>query len=295
MTNSSITATNWMKFVNDELKLCQISIPGTHNSCAYKCNIFAKCQKISIKKQLNCGVRFFDLRFRHIDDTFKPHHGISHLNIDFHLDILHEFTDFLKSYPSETLIVLVSSEHVPKNNKIPFDKLFLDKIKEHENYWHLDEDCPKLKECRGKIVLLRRFKSAHRPFGIDMSGWRDNQSFCMHNHSNFCFEIQDEYKLKWNAKWDAVRKFFEKANLEKNKKSTTSHVHKWYLNYTSATNWPFNPPIYIAWRVNNLIDEYIKNKVNEQENLHLGLVVLDYAHEDVVKQIYSSNFLDNKI
>ena len=44
---------------------------------------------------------------------------------------------------------------------------------------------PKLSQARGKILLFRRFWSKYRPLGIDMSGWKNNQTFQIKNNENF--------------------------------------------------------------------------------------------------------------
>ena len=71
---------------------------------------------------------------------------------------------------------------------------------------------PKLAEARGKMVLLRRFYSPVLPLGIDMSGWRDSQTFELANHVHFTFVIQDEYRRGYSQKWSRFVAFMENAS-----------------------------------------------------------------------------------
>ena len=53
----------WMSKVNDNVRLVDLSIPGTHDSGATHsiADVAGKCQDSSIEEQLKMGVRFFDL------------------------------------------------------------------------------------------------------------------------------------------------------------------------------------------------------------------------------------------
>ena len=52
----------WMSGINDDTRLIDMSIPGTHDSGATHSifDVAGKCQDLTIKEQLNVGTRFFD-------------------------------------------------------------------------------------------------------------------------------------------------------------------------------------------------------------------------------------------
>ncbi|XP_034456201.1 uncharacterized protein LOC117770658 [Hippoglossus hippoglossus] len=52
---------DWMKSVPDETLISALSIPGTHESLSLHGGPLAKCQVWTLDKQLNLGVRYFDL------------------------------------------------------------------------------------------------------------------------------------------------------------------------------------------------------------------------------------------
>lgn len=67
---ASVGISNWMSALQDNVSLSQISVP-THDSGATVefPSGTAKTQNLTIAEQLNIGVRFLDIRCRHIDDS----------------------------------------------------------------------------------------------------------------------------------------------------------------------------------------------------------------------------------
>lgn len=290
----NLNSEKWMSKIADSINLCDITIPGTHNTCASKCSFLAKCQKISLMEQLNSGVRFIDIRCCHSDDEFKLHHGNFKIKYDFEHDVMDTCVQFLTSNPSETIIMLLKPEHKSKNNGTQFYEKFLSHVSKCKNFWYLNDTLPCLRDARGKIVLLRRFHSNVVPLGIDMSAWRDSATFDMQNHSDFKFFIQDEYNSwasdKCNSTMNAIK---HAENSNKNEKI-------WHLNYASGSKWPLNPPVYIAYKVKKHLNNYLGNSnKNDSENIknsdeninrNLGTIIVDFADRDFIKKIYSTNF-----
>ncbi len=116
---------NWMASKSNLLLVSQLSIPGTHDSGALYEPVSgtAKCQNLSIADQLNAGVRFLDIRCRHINDAFAIHHGSIYQNANFN-DVLNAVIGFLNSNPSETVIMSVKEEHTPSGNTRSFEQTF---------------------------------------------------------------------------------------------------------------------------------------------------------------------------
>ena len=56
--------TSWMSEVSDDTLLSNITVPGTHDSCACSNIPFVRTQYLSISKQMEAGLRFLDLRCR---------------------------------------------------------------------------------------------------------------------------------------------------------------------------------------------------------------------------------------
>src|SRR5688500_6812528 len=99
---------NWMGSLSGSSLLSQFSIPGTHNSAA-RFEPFAgtaKCQNLTNSEQLNIGIRFLDIRCRHLDNCFTIHHGSVYQNINFD-HVLNSCIEFLNSNPAETIVMIV--------------------------------------------------------------------------------------------------------------------------------------------------------------------------------------------
>ena len=64
---------SWMVKLPDSISLASLNIPGTHNSGALHEPFprTAKCQQLSIIDQLKIGVRFLDIRCRHVKHRFS--------------------------------------------------------------------------------------------------------------------------------------------------------------------------------------------------------------------------------
>lgn len=55
---------SWMGQIPDDVLLSNITVPGTHDSCAMSNIPFVRTQYLSIAKQMEAGLRFLDLRCR---------------------------------------------------------------------------------------------------------------------------------------------------------------------------------------------------------------------------------------
>ncbi len=105
-----ITHPSWMRYVPDDTSVMNLSIPGTHNSCCVHGLLgVGKTQELDVPDQLNAGIRFLDIRFTHYQDNLCVHHDI--ICTEKHYgDILTICFNFLRQYPSETILMSVSDE-----------------------------------------------------------------------------------------------------------------------------------------------------------------------------------------
>jgi Phosphatidylinositol-specific phospholipase C, X domain./Ricin-type beta-trefoil lectin domain. len=256
---------NWMATQLNSVRLSQMSIPGTHDSGALYEPIggTAKCQNLTIAQQLNAGVRFLDIRCRHIDNAFTIHHGSIYQNANFD-DVLNAVIGFLNANPTETVIMSVKEEHTPSNNTRSFEQTFDWYVSKNPGKWHLGSAIPKLSDVRGKIVLFRRFGAGSTPKGIDASNWPDNTTF-----SNGQLRIQDQYNVSNNNnKWDAITSMFEEAR--------TGPEDVLYVNFTSGVrSGIFGIPDIPA--VSNDINNRLSNWLPSNTNRRYGIVVMDFA------------------
>lgn len=194
----------WMKYVEDNKFLDELSIPGTHDSGT--CSVDndtepqssqVKCQQDYIPTQLLEGIRYFDIRLGKGDDPGIDHGDYYLLKKDayfMHLsDVIGYFKTFLNENPSEALIMLVSrgnDEATDESVTTAFAKVLGD----NPDLFYTASRVPTLGEVRGKIVLLRRFRlvgdsvSGHT-WGLDLTEWDDKIK--AHSDSTTMCLVQD--------------------------------------------------------------------------------------------------------
>lgn len=194
----------WMKYVDDNKFLDELSIPGTHDSGT--CSVDndtepqssqVKCQQDYIPTQLLEGIRYFDIRLGKGNDPgichgdfylFKKDGDYLHLS-----DVIGYFKTFLSENPREALIMLASrgnDEATDDSVTTAFAKVMGD----NPDLFYTSSHVPTLGEVRGKIVLLRRFRLAgnsvsDHTWGLDLTEWDDKIK--AHSDSTTMCLVQD--------------------------------------------------------------------------------------------------------
>ncbi|CDM69935.2 Puatative phosphatidylinositol diacylglycerol-lyase [Clostridium bornimense] len=277
--NVKFRTNDWMKDVDGNKYLSQLSIPGTHDSGALYEPVYgtAKCQELSIDEQLKAGTRYLDIRCRIIDDAFTIHHGFvyQHLNFD---DVINSCSEFLRNNPSETIIMSIKEEYKAENSTKSFEEIFDSYINKNRELWYLNDSIPTLDEVRGKIVLVRRFVSNNKK-GIDASSWKDNTTFDINNSSNLA--IQDCYKVgDTSEKWEEMTSLYEKAS--------TRDDNCLYINYGSGYKSILGIPN--IRKVKSYINPKIVKYFDENSKGRFGITVVDFADKDINSSIIKTNF-----
>ena len=110
---------NWMSQLSDDLYLWQLALPGSHDAgtaqCVAPASLFTRTQSFSIINQLILGVRVFDIRptragqgsGREDGDIWTHHSGYKGEKLARAVICVREF---LKAYPTETAIFILSHE-----------------------------------------------------------------------------------------------------------------------------------------------------------------------------------------
>lgn len=194
----------WMKYVEDNKFLDELSIPGTHDSGT--CSVDndtepqssqVKCQQDYIPTQLLEGIRYFDIRLGKGNDPgichgdfylFKKDGYYLHLS-----DVIGYFKTFLSENPREALIMLASrgnDEATDDSVTTAFAKVMAD----NPDLFYTSSHVPTLGEVRGKIVLLRRFRLDgnsvdDHTWGLDLTEWDDKIK--AHSDSTTMCLVQD--------------------------------------------------------------------------------------------------------
>ncbi|WP_155625776.1 phosphatidylinositol-specific phospholipase C [Burkholderia vietnamiensis] len=230
--------TDWMSALDDARPLHTLTLPGSHDTCAYTVDDpLVRTQRAPLAAQLVHGVRLLDIRCRHRCDTFDIHHGAIALGMSFD-DVLADCARFLAAHPRECIVMSVKDEWPAHACTRGFDATFDAHRARHPALrWHAGRALPALGDVRGAIVLLRRFRSG-RSLGIDLSAWPDNATFTI-DHPDASFVIQDEYRVpvvgSIQYKWRVIEALLTGM--------PSPQSGRWAINFCSGTGMGANPSI----------------------------------------------------
>ncbi|MFJ2992089.1 phosphatidylinositol-specific phospholipase C [Pandoraea sp. NPDC087047] len=234
---AAATMANWMSDVCGLTPLHRLTLPGSHDTCAYTVeDSLAKTQNASLAVQLARGVRVLDIRCRHAGDVFHINHQRIALGLMFD-DVIATCAAFFAQHPGECIVMSVKDECGDENGTRSFAQTFMSYVERYAEHvdWYLGDTIPRLGDVRGAIVLLRRFAS-DAPMGIDLSAWPDNATFDI-DRPGACFAIQDEYRVPVEASID-----YKLGRIEA-LLARTGHLtgERWVVNFCSGTGMGANP------------------------------------------------------
>jgi 1-phosphatidylinositol phosphodiesterase len=215
---------DWMKRIRDDVTVSELALPGTHDSAASLAynGLFAnivRTQALSFMRQLEVGIRFFDIRVRHIQNMFTLHHAEFYCGVNFD-QFLDNVTNFLNTYPSEVVLFRVSQEHTQEANTRSMNDTFdytLSRFPRFLSTTNLTN--VKIGNVRGRMIVMC-----------------ENNNVCGGRGINYYSAvIQDNFKLvnNWDLydKWISVRDHLFGAAL--------GNSNKFYINYLSGSTGSF--------------------------------------------------------
>ena len=268
---------NWMASIKQSTPLFNISIPGTHESCALhddNTGGMTKCQSQRITDQLLNGIRFLDIRptYELNGKPFEISHGGHDQKITFK-EVQGQIVDFLQQNPSEVVLMNVQQETerwFPEKyaTNRDFVARFNQIVAGFEDYWFFEERIPTIAEARGRIVLIR----GYNPDGFDPSNpkngsWLTEKGIPLNaltidgNSENDYFITQNASSAHEKAKVAAVEAMIRRAPDNRIRLNYLSYA---YFGATPEDN---------AKKMNPLIYAYIQRF----PNLILGVLPMDFA------------------
>ncbi|KAJ2992799.1 hypothetical protein HDV02_002855 [Globomyces sp. JEL0801] len=192
---------DWMKDVPNHVKLSKMLLPGTHDSGTYNYGGLVvgqvKTQDWDIATQLKAGIRYLDYRTgfcsKDSSDFCLFHNGYDvKLKLD---DALSAIYSFLKSSPSEVILVRIKKEDDDPRDDVAFQKRFNTYISANENQWYKRDTTRDGEECGGAGVTVGNARGKIIPL------WN---SFDKDNFSSFGFNFHCvNFRLKENGKDEA--------------------------------------------------------------------------------------------
>ena len=307
-------ADEWMADIPDDALLSSVNIPATHDTgtAGVVQDLVASlsvtsCQNLYYDEQLNVGARSFDIRGNATKDNasaadVKIIHGGdtwqcqekdgSDLTLQ---SIFNTSLAFLEKHPSETIILTIKPDD---GSTVGMEHAVAEFVKNHQDKVYTDGDIPSMKEARGKIILIRRFKLTQnyeawqtRAMGLDLTNW-DDVSYRDYKYAYKTYDdgknrvyIQDAYNTYdcdiYSKKWEYIA-----GTMKQTTGIDTSHPidsNSWVFNYTSCAN---GIPLNMTRDINS---DLYKDKENCIDNRFLGTVMLNFIDEPMSRLIYETN------
>lgn len=279
------------------IPISKINLAGTHDSATAFVSFakLSRCQSMTVREQLDAGIRLLDIRLFHIGDKFYLVHSQADCftaadkkkKLTFE-DVLDACIGFLRKNPGETIVMSVNQN---RGFRGPFERMFFKDfynkyIRPYEEFWFTDNRVPALCECRGKIVFMRRCKKG-RFFegtghcGLDFSFWKDQKAksdmkpLTVRLSKSCSAEIQDKYSLAPDEKWrDCAEPFL----------SSCEPTDRRYCVHFLSTCGGSGIPEKNAEAVNRYFAEY------EMPRKPVGWIFLDFPEEKLIDKIYEANY-----
>ncbi|XP_060916524.1 1-phosphatidylinositol phosphodiesterase [Labrus mixtus] len=249
---------SWMASIPDDQPLSEVTMPGTHNTMALYGGVYAECQTWSLACQLRAGVRFLDVRVRHVKGNLTIHHGVSYQRAHFG-HVLEGVAEFLQEFQSETVLMRVKEEF---SETYDIYGAVVDHIHRYAHWdllWH-SRLVPTMAEARGKLIILQDFS------GPDL-GMRYGS-----------LDIADDWKvptlLHVEEKWQSVYDHLEAA--------PTGNKGQVFLTFSSGAG-VFAYPRAVAQRVNPQLYDYLRAKTDL--NQRLGIICMDFPASPMIQMI----------
>ena len=264
---SSNKYAEWMKNLDDNTSLRNVNMPGSHDSAALYSmgDLAGQCQSLSIKDQLNLGVRFLDIRLKEENNKLKAVHSFVDQRQSFD-DICKVVESFISNHPSEFIIMSIKEEANSSNSTISFEES-LKTYLTSEIYLKTTNIPEKVSLVRGKVILLSRYGGS--TIGIPaFNGWSDSTTFTLGNG----IFVQDKYKItSAKEKEDAIIQCFNESG------------HELKINFLSAYRTNYIPPLYAPSAALD-INPWINKEISKYDDR--GIVLYDFVNEENMNKFF---------
>ena len=278
---------NWMANLDDNVFICQLSIPGAHDACtssfsgwgAIGAAVAGKDQSKSIQQMLPLGVRLFDIR---PNNQLNIYHGILQTSYTFN-GVMGELRDYVIAHPTEFCIVFIRHEEEGDSGNDDFASKMQTALASFSDY--LVDFRPNLTvgEARGKILFLSRNAYNGPIRGGMVTDWRDNQSD-INNMLGAHYYGPETHKCSlWSQGYYSytdvsAKKAVIEAMLNKSKQLAGKYDYTWVIN--SLDGYPSDQTY-----TNSLVQNNAKNcnpylqqlLASGNYNGPVGFVFMDYC------------------
>ena len=261
---TSTYAYDWLAHIDDDRRVCRLSIPGTHDACTgygflpqdtLAGNFIACTQQLNISEQWAAGIRAFDLRpdvreekvtksakkKKEATRTLQIYHGEFATQQTFNgvFDVLR---DSLHAHPTEFAIIIMQHERSANRDGSQWEAMVDYVLAKNADL--IIDFRPDLTvgQLRGRILVLSRDTYRPTPRGGYISGWQFSSEVDWQQPAiirGYALEgtlcVQDFYDMTWEggteAKLKAISRLLQIANSEEVAKQ---FPNMWFINHASG-------------------------------------------------------------
>ncbi|XP_053467969.1 1-phosphatidylinositol phosphodiesterase-like isoform X2 [Ictalurus furcatus] len=254
----------WMKELDGNTLLSDITIPGTHDTMALYGGPAAECQAWSLEDQLKAGIRYLDLRVYAFKNTLYLMHGIIYQHSKFTM-ALDTLKAFLSEFPSETVLVRVKPDLFDKSKV----QESVEKLIEGDSSVWVKSTIPRLDEVRGKIVFVQEDSFL---LGVPLLET----------------DTKGDYKVIHIS--DKEKETFQHLNQAMKECGGNSII----LTYSSGTGigtfeGMFLTPKKVAEKIDPWLYDYLQMLLAEGSPVCFGIIAMDFPSVDLIQTVIKFN------
>lgn len=288
----------WQKNIEDGRDVLSLNMAGSHDCVTQFVQLpyLARCQDTDIYNQLCMGIRGLDIRVQPKGSRLGMVHGFTKaFNTPNRLkkqmdmaDVLGHCYRFLDENPTEAIVFQFKNDS-GKHQEQCFDNLMNTYILPDKERWFLENRAPRMKEARGKIILLRRCRKRNSDeyndsnSGIDFSSWIEQDKAVYKpltlntgGENPMEFVIQDRFKYKPEPRWhQCIKPFLD---------SMTELEGKYVINYLSTAG-GLKGPLRNSRFINPMFLDYPL-----QKGVYYGMIYMDFPTKQLAEKIINTNF-----
>eukprot|EP00927_Polykrikos_kofoidii_P039127 TRINITY_DN33552_c0_g1_i1.p1 TRINITY_DN33552_c0_g1~~TRINITY_DN33552_c0_g1_i1.p1 ORF type:complete len:468 (-),score=52.29 TRINITY_DN33552_c0_g1_i1:53-1339(-) len=255
----------WMARLPDNLPICKVSMPGTHDSATYGAarwgyiHEMACTQDWDLQTQLAAGIRFFDLR---VKSDGRLYHGFVPCELTLK-SVLKSLASFLHRNSSEYVLIRIKDEEQSSSSANAVHSIV--KGCALKLPLRLSKHFGNVGDMRGHLAVLQDWD------GPEVSMLWESDSMCV---QDVCTPRSLE------SKWDSVSRALKAAG-----RSDDRRLH---VNFVSAHGVPIRTPRYFAEHLIPRVQRSLEKKISCYKVL--GTIVMDFPTSQLCATIIRSNF-----
>lgn len=237
---------DWMakNYAGRDPKICEMSIPGTHDTFTYSMSWYGliptmqrkvTTQFLDIPSQWDAGIRSYDVRLGKHKKGLGMCHGPFYLGVTFD-EGMEMFAKQLRAHKGETAIIILKFEETVGEEQY---KMVYDKIEAYRKEGLVVNDPTpgmKLSQCKGKMIFIQRYDSNKYNLDIRATGWDENSELIFKNDNSKKTKlyVQDLYESNGKELIGAFIKRKESKMKETFEKAAASTDDTWFFNHESC-------------------------------------------------------------